>query len=496
MQSKAFGRSLVQGQALLFTLVFVAAAGLVSLLLFNSGMLANSKTRLQNAVDAAAYSAGVLQARDHNFSAYTNRAMVANQAAVAQVVSLKSFIEDAADTGDRMGGAELTFNRNFYPSFAPAWDGVKNTVVPVVSALNSTFGGGGASVMTIYLDKLILMYQLAQVAHNIASMADMALVSEEVLKKNDSEAKLSTGVFAAGNMVAKISAWNGSTKQHKANDSSSEADRFADLVVSSKATDQFTRRRSSVPTAVWVSTVKFCSGASLTGFLFKHEGGTQLSTDKKRWLALDATKGEGGWMCVVPCLPCVIGGSINDTLGGSGGGLAGESSGYDSPTGYKNNPLETIAYGGAMVSLPGIIRYANGPGSTLDSSGGIQDYYRDMKDPSTTPQNQSPEKNGGAFPITLEAQRPASSIRTSSKFLVNSSLIKLEDKMASDNLRAMASAHAYFYRSKTNAGFTSASWARDDGKAEIENLFNPYWQSRLVDRTDAERLASVAEQAN
>jgi hypothetical protein len=51
------------------TLVFGAVAALIALLLFNSGMLANAKTRLQNAVDAGAYSAALLQARDHNFAA-------------------------------------------------------------------------------------------------------------------------------------------------------------------------------------------------------------------------------------------------------------------------------------------------------------------------------------------------------------------------------------------------------------------------------------------
>ncbi|UUZ50484.1 pilus assembly protein TadG-related protein [Massilia sp. B-10] len=40
-----------QGQALVFTILFAAATGVVCLLLFNSGMLANTKTQLQNAAD-------------------------------------------------------------------------------------------------------------------------------------------------------------------------------------------------------------------------------------------------------------------------------------------------------------------------------------------------------------------------------------------------------------------------------------------------------------
>ncbi len=503
MSGRALNRRQSKGQALIFTLIFVAAAGLIGLLQFNSGMLANSKTRLQNAVDAAAYSAGVLQARDHNFSAYTNRAMVANQAAVAQVVSLKSFVEDAVDTGDRMNSGLPATYRNIFPSFAIPWDPVRSGVVPIVNAVNTglnSSGASGAGAMVKYLDVLINLYSVAQTAHHLATLVDMVAIPPEVLKKNDPEAKMSTGVFAVGNSLAKVTSWSGSTKQHKANDSSGEADRFADLVVSDRATDQFTRNRGSVPTAAWLSTVKFCPGFSITGFLFNHAGGTLLSSDKKRWLALDATQGAGFWFCLVPCPlgVCPIGSPLLE-LGGSGGGLAGANGAYDSTTGYKNNPGETINYGMALFKtpIPAAIRYAStGPGSTLDSSGGIQDYYRDMKTPGTTPANQSPEVNGGAFPITFEAERPASSIRTSSSFLTNSSLVKLDDKLASNNLRAAASAHAYFYRSKSNSGLTSASWARADGKAELENLFNPYWQTRLVDRTATERLASVAEQAN
>ena len=501
MSRLAAARRQPKGQALIFTLIFVAAAGLVGLLLFNSGMLANSKTRLQNAVDAAAYSAGVLQARDHNFSAYTNRAMVANQASVAQIVSLKSFIEDAVDTGERMNGGLLSGYRNLFPSFAPIWDVAKNVGVPAVKGVNTALiGSGVAGAMVKYLDVLINLYSVAQTAHHLATLVDMAVIPQEVLKKNDPEAKMSAGVFAVGNSIAKVTAWGGSTKQHKANDSSSEADRFADRVVSSDATDQFTRNRASVPSPVWISTVKFCPGFSITGFLFNHAGGTQLSSDKKRWLALDASQGSGFWFCLVPCPLglCPIGSPLLEG-GGSGGGLAGESGGYDSITGYKNNPSETISYGMAMVVNPipaGVRYFSKGPGSTLDSAGGIQDYYRDMKTPTATPANQSPELNGGAFPVTFEAERPASSIRTSSSFLTNSSLVKLDDQLASSNLRAAASAHAYFYRSKSNSGFTSASWARDDGKVEMENLFNPYWQTRLVDRAAAERIASIAEQAN
>ncbi|XQM28239.1 hypothetical protein ACNSZF_02265 [Burkholderia gladioli] len=84
-----------RGQALLPALLFLAVGCAALLLAFGSLQLTSAKIQLQNTADASAYAAALLQARDYNFSAYTNRAMIANQAAVAQMVGLKSFVQHA-----------------------------------------------------------------------------------------------------------------------------------------------------------------------------------------------------------------------------------------------------------------------------------------------------------------------------------------------------------------------------------------------------------------
>ncbi len=501
------------GQALVFALLFTAAAGLMGLLLFNSGMLANAKTRLQNAADAGAYSAGVLQARDHNFSAYTNRAMVANQAAVAQIVSIKSYLEDAKDTYDRMGGALLDGYKTMFPSVEAPWNIPKSTIGPLISAAKRSFDTA-SPVMVKTLDALIKSHELAQQLHHATTALDMAKVAEEVVKRNDPLARLSSGTFTAGPSVLSVAQWSASTTQHRANDSSAEADRFADVVVSARTTDRFTRERGSTPAPVWASTVKSTTcppsvGAatlivSFTHFNFFHSGGTLLSGDKKRWLALDATTGLGNWMCAylvpTPWGPVTVFlGSPLAELGGSGGGLVGASGGYGETTGYKNNPGETANYGNALFSVaavPAWERYSStGPGSTLDSKGGLQDYYRDMSNPTKSiPKNQSPEENGGKSPVVIEVERPATSIRTSSKLLTDASIIKLDDQLASASMRSVATAHAYFYRSRINTGFTRTGWARSDDRTEVASLFNPYWQARLIDTSAAHRAISLSDQ--
>jgi hypothetical protein len=80
-----------KGQALVVVLALTAAMVAGLLLVFNSGQAANEKTRLVNAADTAAYSAALWEARSLNFQSYMNRAIVANEVAIAQLVTLRSW---------------------------------------------------------------------------------------------------------------------------------------------------------------------------------------------------------------------------------------------------------------------------------------------------------------------------------------------------------------------------------------------------------------------
>lgn len=72
--------------------LFMLTAGLAALFfLFNVSQLTREKTKLVNTSDAVAYSAGIMHARAMNFASYTNRALVADEVAIAQMVSLASW---------------------------------------------------------------------------------------------------------------------------------------------------------------------------------------------------------------------------------------------------------------------------------------------------------------------------------------------------------------------------------------------------------------------
>lgn len=484
----------------MMTMLFATAAGLITLFLYNSGILANTKSQLQNAADAAAYSGAVMLARDHNFSAYTNRAMVANQVAVAQFVSIKSYLEDAAATNRRMRATLLTVYSQI-PTQKPVWNQMRN--LQVQQAYNQYMNSAPTAVRS--LDRLIGILSTSQTLHHGATVFSVLDVVDEVAKKNDPHASVTTGVIRDASVI-QIARWNNYTHQHRANDASAAADRFANVVVDRQSTDGFTRNRGGILNAAWASLpVGIACGAGVpiwTVFGFTHEGGTQLSRDKRRWLGLDATMGLGAVSCMTPTpLGPVFWGYPLLEGGGSGGGLAG-SGRYDDP-GFSGNPADTRGYGGArtnpLTMVPARQRYNNGPGTSLDTAGGLQDNYRDVRHFSGTAgtiTRQTPEQNGGDVPLTIEVEHRAADIRTASRVVgTGAANIRLNDNLKGGTMRTLSSAHAYFYRPKNNSNrFTRNHWERADRRAEMANLFNPYWQARLVDHSDGHRGASAGAQ--
>lgn len=79
------------GQSAVFVLLFLGIL-LISLnFLYKQGRVTSDKMEMQNAADAIAYSISITEARDLNFAAYLNRAMVANEVAIGQLMGLASW---------------------------------------------------------------------------------------------------------------------------------------------------------------------------------------------------------------------------------------------------------------------------------------------------------------------------------------------------------------------------------------------------------------------
>lgn len=94
-----------RGQIAPVALFGVLIASAVLVVMFNTGQRVTERSQVANAADAAAYSGAVWTARHLNFMAYTNRAMIANHAAVGHFVSYVSwvrYIDDSLQAIDRV----------------------------------------------------------------------------------------------------------------------------------------------------------------------------------------------------------------------------------------------------------------------------------------------------------------------------------------------------------------------------------------------------------
>jgi len=119
-----------QGQTMVFALVFIVVILIGVVTLFNTGQLTRHKMEVQNAADAAAYSMAVLTARELNFMAYTNRAMLANQISIGQFAAFESWGAKYA-----LGAAGNTIGIRFFRALPPPLSGFGNVIAAALQGL-------------------------------------------------------------------------------------------------------------------------------------------------------------------------------------------------------------------------------------------------------------------------------------------------------------------------------------------------------------------------
>ncbi len=80
-----------KGQALVLGMFILVIVAMLTFFQFSTGQVTTARMRLVNATDAAAYSAGLWRARVFNYYAYSNRAIIFNEVAIAQTATLLSY---------------------------------------------------------------------------------------------------------------------------------------------------------------------------------------------------------------------------------------------------------------------------------------------------------------------------------------------------------------------------------------------------------------------
>ncbi len=236
-----------------FVVITMVAVMLSGIFLFKAGKLTSEKMQLQNAADAVAYSVSTLEARDLNFSSYMNRAMVANEVAIGQLVGLVSWADHLASVGKYLKFYNHTFlmaptlgASSFLDGIATAFTAVGSAIKVYLLALP-----GISRTRTHFLSRLNGYYGYAQVAFHGTTTMLMVSTIEDLVRNNSPGAQLSDFGFVS--LLGHLHSYSNKftttfNPQSRTLVNKGGYERFAAMVDAS--TDPFTRKRgfqASVP---------------------------------------------------------------------------------------------------------------------------------------------------------------------------------------------------------------------------------------------------------
>ena len=183
-----------QGQASVFVLALMGVVLVATILLYQSGRVTSEKMQLQNAADAAAFGASTLEARSLNFSAYTNRAMVANEVAIGQMVGILSMVDEVKSLGEYLQAYATAIE------IATSWlflvvtvgdviEGIISALVEVLETVGEGIEGVGEAVAKVLdviatpvVTGLSINNEIYSVSQQLYHGATMVLVTTNMFK--------------------------------------------------------------------------------------------------------------------------------------------------------------------------------------------------------------------------------------------------------------------------------------------------------------------------
>jgi len=458
------------GQALPLGLVFLIAIIASMLFLFSTSKLVDEKLTVANASDTAAYSTGVVEARALNFEAYLNRAIVANELAIGQTLSLISWLEYFANAVINDGVLLIELGRwSYYLDFANYQKLLQFSLTLTGTAIvNAYFGGSITTYIqqyAPYAGYLIDAFDLTLAALRVSLVATDAGLATMVTQR-----KVATAVAQQSDptlqaevvLTAVYQNWN-FTHIYGKDTNGDERGRLASVVTRSR--DAFTANRSWTINGVDIPFIQ-------KDVAIKRRGGTDL-VSYDEWVAVDTLASHGttfgcgkiglSW-CSDQETPIAYA-SVDLAANGSSG-TAGPAGGA-----RAENPQTTQMALDNQVDLTQYGAYWPGLGITID----LADLTN--KDP--------------RLPITVFVYKPMNTSRTPGS--INSAgrnpnihpsgeldLFAAADA-ASSKIASISTAEVYFARPDK----------RPDGLTELPSLYSPYWQAHLIATPDTVKAAAA-----
>lgn len=453
------------GQALPLGLFLLFLSALVLYYMFNSGQAVSEKMRVTNAADAAAYSVGVQQARVLNYDAYANRAIVANEIAIAQMLSLQSWFHYFDSAIDHVGAIN-GYIGGYMGLDQDTLKALQYTLVLSGTAWADAYTKGQGSDQTVRALDAAGVGIIA--AHNAAAVALAAsqdvvhasmlvgvastVLANDIVKAMDQD--LSAQVILTSN------GFDGFTKRYDGND----RQRLADVIMRSR--DPFTADRSWTLDGGFRPFVKDNE--------LKKRGGTEL-IGLDQWKAMDTLEGHGrnfgcGKLGLSWCkdieLELAWGGArsvegASDVFGKFGGGAPHE--GWLGGA-YAENRDAAHQADRTMRNTPGF--------TGITASRDLADLSGDGAD------------RTAVSVMVVKSSRDVKTTFGSARTKPAGTLNVFDAGGAGNQMAALSRAEVFFER----------PLPRGDGKLEHPSLYNPYWQARLTAPTSGDRAWAAAQQ--
>lgn len=424
-------RARTTGQALVVVLAFLATLTGGFLVVFSVGQVVNDKVRLVNAADAAAFSAAQWQARSLNYQAYLNRAIVANEVAIAQMVSLRSwsrYMDRTISNASRIG--------SFVPPMAATlqslergWDAVDRAIAGI-APLEGVLSRWNVDVLT----------NAQAIAHQQGTIAAAELVAQvAALQEPRAEVYEATRLLQVRNAAQ----W-----QHRftarMQRGGGDLRRYSQLLMDSR--DGF---------SAWRSADLAPEGSPLQ---VSRRGGTDL-IGAYAWRGIDTLSAHIDLGILAQEIPLGWGAAEQRHLPMTQQGIHGNSS-------RRNSRASRLA----RRELAPVQAYRGLP------------EIRDVVQPARQ------DERRVTYSVAL--RMPQTRIDTAERLLVPHGLWgaaaepeRFAANFSSSALHALGSAEVYFRRPE----------GRADGRREFASLFSPYWQAHLATTPDSDRQLTAIQ---
>jgi hypothetical protein len=445
------------GQALVMGLVVLFMGTLTLFYLFSSGQVSADKQRVTNAADAAAYSSALWRARVLNYDAYANRAMIANEVAIAQTLTLLSetqYLKDFAFCLDKRPGdrnryctALISYITMFIPYLNQTLAAVGDTLDGYQNLLASTVPFEVTNRSLVANTALSLSQSLLDASAQF--LAVQSTIATQVTQAND------------GNFTVKVLPDNfvglfggGFTKQYKGADRA----RLANVV--RVALDPYSRDR---PSLLLGHDLTVIPDVCVAGLIYRKRGGTTLDSALDRWEAADVAS---EWSYYLGSTGCD---KKEEPLAWGDSQASGGTSNQD--TGHVHDNPKTLSWARA---------------ATLPARGyvGIQN-FEDLNYNSLT--SNDPAVQNPTHRLVVVVRMGAGNLRTANTLNMGVGRLRMTESTNQNRIASVAAAEVYFKRESN----PQSGQQRSDGKTEYPSLFNPYWQARLAEPTLAQRTAAT-----